>query len=276
MASTQLLTAINLRTYPLGENDKLVVVFSRERGILRLAARGARKTGNRWAGRLEPLARNSLQVSRGRGSLEVLTSADTRVSGAALMGDYDRLMTGLWLAEVTRALLPEGEPHPEVFDGCETALDLLMERISPATVGLWYGLFILDAAGYRPELEVCVTCQAPVHVETGTVAFSASGDGIRCGRCASPAISVSALAIRLLGALQDADPARLRGANAPSEIASEAGGLLARIIEAKARVDLEAFGLLSGGLGGSRSPSGPIPDRPPAGTPRMPEGPGAW
>lgn len=240
MPQTYALTALNLRTYPLGENDKLVVVFSRERGVVRLAARGARKTGNKWAGRLEPLARNALQVSRGRGSIEVLTTADTRVSGAALMGDLDRVMTGLRLAEVTRALLPEAEPHPEVFDAFETTLDLLMERVSPAVAGLWYELFILDASGYRPELDACVACETPISFEAATVPFSIASGGVRCGRCPVPARPVSTLAVRLLRAIQGADPALLRGAAAPAEVAADAAEILAELIGRNAQTELHA------------------------------------
>lgn len=242
--STYALTALNLRTYPLGENDKLVVVFSRERGIVRLAARGARKTGNRWAGRLEPLARNELQVSRGRGSIEVLTTADTRVSGAALMGDLDRVMTGLRLAEVTRALLPEAQPHEAVFDAFEAALDLLMERVSPSIVGLWYELKILDESGYRPELDSCIACESPIDFALPTVAFAATAGGVRCGRCVIPARPVSALCVRLLRALQDADPALLRGVEAPAEIAADASQILAESISRNAQAELHAVDLM--------------------------------
>ncbi len=207
--STYALTTLNLRTYPLGENDKIVVVFSRERGVVRLAARGARKTGNKWAGRLEPLARNAIQVSHGRSSLEVLISADTRVSGAALMGDLDRLLVGIRMAEVTLALLPEAEPHPEVFDALETALDLLMERVSPATVGIWFELELLDLAGYKPDF-----------------AADASLPG------------------RLLNALQGADPQLLRGIAAPVEIAAEAAQLLGGIVSRHAQTEIRSSDLM--------------------------------
>ncbi len=265
MPLSNTLTALNLRTYPLGENDKLVVVFSRERGVVRLAARGARKTGNKWAGRLEPLARNAIQVSRGRGSIEVLTSADTRVSGVALMGDLDRVMTGLRLAEVTKALLPEAEPYVEVFDAFETALDLIMERVSPAIVGLWFELLLLDAAGYRPEFEACVVCDAPVWADpnppagsvlTGSrgrsdptsaaavVAYSVTAGGVRCERCSVPARPVSALSVRLLRALQGADPVLLRPVEAPTEITSEAADILTEAISRHAQTDLHSVDLM--------------------------------
>ncbi|MBM3275279.1 MAG: DNA repair protein RecO [Candidatus Sericytochromatia bacterium] len=208
MSGSEALCAVNLRAYPLGESDKILVVFSRERGILRLAARGARKTGNKWAGRLEPLARNVLQVIRGRGSLEQLIGADTRVSGAGLLGDLDRLMVGLRFAEVVMALLPEAEPYPEVFAALETALDLLVDRVSPAVVSLWFELTILDLAGYRPEF------------------------------------GEHTLAQRLLAALQEAEPRLLHGVEAPAEIALEASEILANTISRHAETEIHAADLM--------------------------------
>jgi DNA repair protein RecO len=217
VSGSEALTAVNLRAYPLGENDKILVVFTRECGILRLAARGARKAGNKWAGRLEPLARNALQVIRGRGSLEQLIGADTRISGAGLMGDLDRLMVGLRFAEVVLALLPEAEPHPAVFDALEISLDLLVDRVSPAVVSLWFELTILDEAGYRPTF------------------------------------SDPSLAQRLLAALQDAEPQLLRGVEAPAEIAREASEILANTISRHAQTEIRAADLMKR----LSAPSGP-------------------
>jgi DNA repair protein RecO len=204
------LAAINLRTYPLGENDKIVVAFSRERGIVRLAARGARKTGNRWAGRLEPLARNIFQVTLGRGSLDRLVGADTRVSGAGLLGDLDRLLAGLLMAEVTHALMPEHEPNPEVWDTLEHALDLLLERLPPSLVGLWFELEILDLAGYRPDF---------------------TEDRSRVGR--------------LLGAIQGAEARQLReAAPVPPEVALDAARILAGVVERHAQTEIRSSDLM--------------------------------
>ena len=48
--------AIVLRTFNVGEQDKIVVFFSRDRGILKGVAKGARKFGNRFGSSLEPLS----------------------------------------------------------------------------------------------------------------------------------------------------------------------------------------------------------------------------
>ena len=49
-----------LRTYRLGESDKIVVLMTQARGKVRGVAKGVRKTKSRFGGRLEPLSHVSL------------------------------------------------------------------------------------------------------------------------------------------------------------------------------------------------------------------------
>ena len=53
--------AIILKTYPLGEADRIVAFFSREHGKVRGVANGARKMKNRFGASLEPLTHSRIQ-----------------------------------------------------------------------------------------------------------------------------------------------------------------------------------------------------------------------
>ena len=54
--------SIILRTFPIGDQDKLVVFFGRKRGIFKGVAKGARKFGNRFGSSLEPMTSYHLQA----------------------------------------------------------------------------------------------------------------------------------------------------------------------------------------------------------------------
>lgn len=51
--------AIVLRSFHVGEQDKIVVFFSREKGIIRGIAKGARKFGNPFRSSIEDFQRIS-------------------------------------------------------------------------------------------------------------------------------------------------------------------------------------------------------------------------
>lgn len=64
--------AVVLRTYPLGEADRIVVLLTRTNGKVRAVARGIRRTSSKFGGRLEPGNHVDAQLAVGRGSLDVV------------------------------------------------------------------------------------------------------------------------------------------------------------------------------------------------------------
>ena len=65
-----------LRTHKLGEADRIITLLTRERGLVRAAAKGVRKTTSRFGGRLEPFMHVDLQLAEGR-SLDIITQVET-------------------------------------------------------------------------------------------------------------------------------------------------------------------------------------------------------
>ena len=90
-------TGVVLRTYKLGESDRIVVILTAEHGKVRAVAKGVRKTKSRFGGRLEPLSHLSLLMYEHRQQgvtgreLDIVSQADTIDSPGALLGDLDRL-----------------------------------------------------------------------------------------------------------------------------------------------------------------------------------------
>ena len=82
-----------LRTYKLGEADRIVVLLTAEHGKVRAVAKGVRKTKSRFGGRLEPLTHVSLLLYQGR-ELDIVSQAETIDPTRPLMDDLDRLTRG--------------------------------------------------------------------------------------------------------------------------------------------------------------------------------------
>jgi len=53
--------ALVLRTYKLGEADRIVTIFTQGHGKIRAVAKGIRKTTSKFGARLEPMSRVALQ-----------------------------------------------------------------------------------------------------------------------------------------------------------------------------------------------------------------------
>ena len=68
--------AIVLRRADLGEADRLLTIFTPERGKLRVVAKGARKVGSRKGGHVELFTRSNLLIAKAR-ELDIVSQAET-------------------------------------------------------------------------------------------------------------------------------------------------------------------------------------------------------
>ncbi len=190
-----------LRTQKLGEADRIVTLLTLSRGIIRVVAKGVRRTSSKFGARLEPFMVADLQLFEGR-TLDTITQASTLGAyGPHISEDYDRYRAGSAMVE-TAERLSEGGPAPEQYRLLIGALRTLSQaRIAPALVRDGYLLRALAAAGWAPGFDDCVRCGAPGPHEHVMVQLG----GVVCVNCAVPGTphlepgSISLLAALLAG-----------------------------------------------------------------------------
>src|SRR5271167_4112856 len=102
--------AIVLRTYKLGEADRIVVLLTAGRGKVRAVAKGVRKTKSRIGGRLEPPGRVSLLIHEGR-NLDVINQVESLDQYRPAREDLDRMTDALAMLEVVDQVAQEGEAN---------------------------------------------------------------------------------------------------------------------------------------------------------------------
>ncbi|MFM8531643.1 MAG: DNA repair protein RecO [Ilumatobacteraceae bacterium] len=148
--------ALVLRSYKLGEADRIVVLLTARHGKVRAVAKGVRKTKSRIGGRLELLGLVKVQLRRGS-NLDHVDQVESIDSSAALLADLDVCTAAQTAAEAVDLLVPEGEPVADTYRmllGVRRArLDRPSSLVVPAF--LWR---LLAAEGLRPELDRCATC----------------------------------------------------------------------------------------------------------------------
>jgi len=181
-------TGVVLRTYKLGEADRIVVLLTEHHGKVRAVAKGVRKTTSKFGARLEPLSHVRLQLYQGR-ELDIVSQAESVDTMAPLVVDLDHLTRGLAILEAVDQLAMEREPSPQLYRMLVGALRTIAERSGPLVVPAFYWK-LLASEGVRPELDACVRCGEPEPL----VAFDVHEGGVLCRSCRSGApISVAAL-----------------------------------------------------------------------------------
>jgi DNA repair protein RecO (recombination protein O) len=201
------LEAVVLKLHALGDTSRIAVLYSRERGMVRTVAKGARQPKSKFAGMLEPLHRVSavLYFKENR-DLQLLSALDLIESYAA-PADFERLAHAQAAVELVDRLVWGEEEHAALYDLLIAALGAIA-RHPAAALAADSVAFQVQAAGllgYRPVLDVCAGCGREAGASR---AFSAARGGLLCDRCAAheaAAIRLSAEGLTDLRRLLDHD-----------------------------------------------------------------------
>ena len=182
-----------LRSLRFAEADRILHLYTSERGRIGAIAKGVRKTKSRFGARLEPLSHVELMLHEGAGELQTVTGVDLRHTHRATREDPYRLNVGLIGAEAMLRLFGEPEPSPRAFTALERFLEALDEAepldSQPALdpLVLSFQLKLLWVAGYLPHLTSCVECGAVGEL----VAFAPRAGGAVCRDHARDALWLS-------------------------------------------------------------------------------------
>src|SRR5918995_380535 len=146
--------AVVLRSLRLGEADRVLHLYTLERGRIGAVAKGIRRTKSRFGARLEPLSHVEVMLHQGASDLQTVTGAQLRRS------------------------------HLEVLDGLP---DRAPARPALDPLALSFQLKLLWLSGYLPHLTSCANCGRADEL----VGYSPRAGGAVCHPCSEGAIALS-------------------------------------------------------------------------------------
>jgi DNA repair protein RecO (recombination protein O) len=192
---------VALRSYALGDTSRIVVVYTREMGMLRLVAKGARKSPNRFGFALEPLTRSRFVVyHKPDRDLHLVSQAEVVNAIGSRITDLTRLTHAHAAIELVDRLVWGEEPHPELYALLVDTLDaaMLAPAASLSAVTLAFELQTAGLLGYRPRMDACAECgRAP----SSRRLFSPARGGLLCDACAAGEPGVVTLSADALAGL---------------------------------------------------------------------------
>ena len=196
--------AVVLRSFRLGEADRVLHLYTLARGRVGAVAKGIRKTKSRFGARLEPLSHVELLLHEGSGELQTVTGVDLLSSHHTVREQRYALGVGLVGAEAMLRLFTEQEANARAFQALTRFLDLL-DELSPADgrpaldpLALSFQLKLLWLSGYLPHLTSCANCGAH---DTPLIGYSPAAGGAVCAGCRAEALALSPAGIAGIEAL---------------------------------------------------------------------------
>jgi DNA repair protein RecO (recombination protein O) len=216
--------AVVLRKVDYGEADRILTLFTRERGKLPAIAKAVRRAKSRMSGQLDVFSHGHMLLAEGK-RMDVVTQFQRITRSGGLATDLTRAAAAAVVVEVADKVLEERHPQPELFEMIVSAIEHLSDpEINPRMELSDFLMRVLIELGYAPALGQCARCgktlspgeggdQAPGPEGTSAAAglgFSPLAGGVICADCnraeaPSPPISVRAVKVLRVCSAGDRD-----------------------------------------------------------------------
>ncbi len=194
--------AIVLKTMRMGETSSLLTLYTREAGLLKLVAKGARQQKSRYGGLLQPLyVIEAIYYDKETRDLQLLSQASLVWAPRQVQTDIDRLGLCLACCEMILRLENEGHGNPaaygllratlETFDQAETNIRPLF---------LAFQVRLLELLGFSPGMDHCFHCQQPT-IHEGRYDFI--NGRLYCQSCMSLALQGQAVSQDMIDAYRE-------------------------------------------------------------------------
>lgn len=223
--------AVVLKRHDVSEADRVLVLFTRQRGKLRAVAKGIRKTTSRKAGHLELFTHADLQIEARR-DLDLISQAETIESFRGLREELSRTTHAFLVAELADELTADHVEQGDLFELLVDTFRALASDAEPALVVQHYQVQLLSLAGYRPSLDTCLTCGSAL--EPGANFLSPFLGGALCPRCGPIEVSARPLstdALRLMRNMQRSGPPGSIRVRVPTGVSREVERALRDMVE---------------------------------------------
>ncbi len=169
-----------MRGRQLGEADRILTLFTLERGKLDAVAKGVRRPRSHLSGRVEFFNECDFLMHRGR-SLDVIVSAEIFCAPWSRLVKPERYAVAAVIGELVDAFCEPDLAMPEVYELLVGAIGAIAAATSPRVLIPRFSLRLLEMLGLAPPLTTCVRCGAPL--QPGPVWLDAQAGGIVHGAC---------------------------------------------------------------------------------------------
>ena len=167
-----------LRTYKLGEADRIVVFMTQGHGKVRAVAKGVRKTKSKFGARLEPASQVQLALYEGRSELHTINDADIIEANRELREGYGLFTHTVPMLEAVDQVAQDHHADPVLYRMLARALQTLAERRTPLVTTAFFWK-LLAHSGFEPRLDACARCAAAPPL----AAFDLDAGGMLCRDC---------------------------------------------------------------------------------------------
>ena len=189
MAQNFVTDAINLKSYNLSESDKIIVMYSKDKGLIKGVAKGVKKTTSKLGARMDLLVANKVMLHPGR-NFATICQAEALNTFKKTRNDLDKIFYSMYVTEIVNNFGLEEDPSAEnIYNLLYKALDTIAKsetKVEILLAVIKFQLKIMIETGFSIELDSCLCCHRKV--DNNTMFFVPNLGGIICDQCHSKTV----------------------------------------------------------------------------------------
>lgn len=167
--------AIILKRRDFGEADRILTIFTPDRGKLDVIAKGARKPTSTKTGHVELFTRTDMLIHKGR-DLDIVAQAEMNRPYMGVREDLVRGAYASYAAELLDRFTGEAdEGYEELFALLDETIERLCVDNDPRLAVRYFEMQLLDLVGFRPELTECVVSREDIQAEDQFFSYPMGG-----------------------------------------------------------------------------------------------------
>lgn len=178
--------AINLKSYNLSESDKIIVMYSKDKGLIKGVAKGVKKTKSKLGARMDMLVANKLMLHKGR-NLDTICQAEALNTFRKTRENMDKIFYSMYVSEIVSNFGVEDDPcSADIYNLLYKVLEKISDASSKIEILLSvikFQLQMMQISGFAIELNRCLVCGCVVG--ESNMYFSQKHGGILCANCNS-------------------------------------------------------------------------------------------
>ena len=191
MKKTFTTDAINLKSYPLNDNDSIVVMFSKTHGLMRAVARGSKSLKSKLGARIQMFIANKLMMAQGK-NLDVISEAQSLNTFSHIRKSLDKMSYSMYIAELVNNFCSKNynndENYEEIYELLYNVYNLISSSETRSQAILYTIKFLikfLSVLGWGLDFSSCSACQNALNAEENESSiFSYELGGFLCRECA--------------------------------------------------------------------------------------------
>ena len=183
--------AINLKNYPLNDNDSIVVMFSKTKGLLRAVAKGSKRPKSKLGARVQMFIANELMLLEGK-NLDTIAQAQSLNTFSKIRGDLDKLSYSMYIAELVNNFCSNDYNKDENYEQIYDLIFATYNKIALAETkeevilsALKFQIKLMNILGWGLDFEYCSKCQKNIEDDINqSCVYSYSLGSFLCVNCA--------------------------------------------------------------------------------------------